>query len=123
MKNLLIISVLLISGCSGMHLKGNDPWTKEQKVMQGASIVLRTMDWGTTLDMVDRPEYYEANPVLGKHPSKGNINTYFAASMLLNYVLADYLPSKTRTYWLGLNIAISAVCVGNNYNIGLRMNF
>jgi len=86
-------------------------------------MVLRTMDWGTTLDMVDRPEYYETNPILGKHPSKGNVNTYFACSMLLNYLLADFLPSDARTFWLGLNIFVSAIMVENNYSIGLRMNF
>jgi len=125
MKNLLIIPIaLMFFGCSGMHLKANDPWTNEQKILQGTSLALRVADWGTTLDIADKPDKYrEVNPILGDHPSKGRVNTFFASSIILNYLIADNLPGKYRNKWLWFNVAVSAICVGNNYGIGLRMKF
>ena len=118
---LIMIMVLMLLGCATFNTQ--DPWTRNQKILQGTSMALQTLDWGTTLDIVDREGYYETNPIIGKYPSKGRINLYFICSMAGKFLLAHYLPSNLRKYWFGSNILISSYMVNNNYGIGLRVNF
>lgn len=88
------------------------------------STTLNIIDWGQTLDIADKPdEFREVNPILGEHPSKGRVNTYFALASLAKLGITHILPSKYRKWWLGFNIAVSGYCVGNNYHIGARVNF
>ena len=118
---ILILSCWLFSGCA--HYQP-DPWTKDQMLLQGTSLTLNIIDWGQTLDIVDKPgEYYETNPILGDHPSRAEVNRYFAASMLSKILITHLLPSDWRKYWLGLNIGVSGYYVHNNYRIGLRVSF
>jgi len=115
----IILTCLLFFGCATC-----DPWTKEQVLLQGTSLSLNVIDWGQTLDIVDRPdEYYETNPILGKYPDRGEVNRYFACSMALKVLITHLLPSEYRKYWLGGNILVSGYYVQNNYRIGLRVNY
>ncbi len=121
MKHLtILITLVLLFSCA--HYKP-DPWTKNQIALQSFAIGLKAIDWGTTLDLVGRPNYYEMNPILGKYPSRAEINTYFACSALSQILLTHLLPSGSRKWWLGFNIFISGYCVNNNYGVGLRVNF
>ena len=114
----LLCICLLFLGCA------TDPWTKEQVMLQGVSTTLAVMDWGQTLDIVDKPDqFYEVNPIIGKHPSRHRVNTYFALTSLAKIAITHILPSEQRKWWLGLNIAISGYFVKGNYRGGLRVNF
>ena len=118
MKWLLIVT-FIFSGCAYTP----DKWTKKQIILQGTATALSVIDWGQTLDIVDRPEYYEINPIIGKHPSRADVNRYFACSVILKVLITHILPSEYRKYWLGGNILISGYFVNNNYQIGLRVNY
>jgi len=123
LKSILII-VLGCLLCSCATFKNADPWTGEQIVLQSVAAVLKVADWGTTLDIVEKADrYYEVNPVLGKHPSKNEVNKYFMVSMGTQILITHLLPSEYRNWWLGSNILISGYWVKNNYGIGLRINF
>jgi len=118
LKNYIILFCILLSGCA------TDPWTKNQVLLQGATSTLNVIDWGQTLDIADRPDkYYETNPILGEHPSRAEVNKYFACLMGTQILITHLLPSKYRKYWLSLNIAVSGYYVHNNYRIGLRVNY
>ena len=118
MKLIPIILIILFTGCA------TDPWTKNQKILQGTSTALHMIDWGQTLNIADEPDKYEEmNPIIGKHPSRSRVNTYFALSGLAKIAIAHIMPSEHRKWWLGFNIMISGYCVQNNYRIGVRMNF
>lgn len=118
-----LLICLLFSGCASFDLRP-DPWTRDQKIMQGTASLLNIIDWGQTLDIVDKPDqYYETNPYLGDHPSRGKVNRYFACSMAAKILTTHLLPSNLRKYWLGSNIMVSGYYVNNNYHIGLRVNF
>ena len=119
MKPTIIILALLLAGCAYTP----DPWTKDHMLLQGVASTLKVADWGQTLDIVDKPEYWESNPILGKYPSRAEVNRYFAYSVGLQLLITHLLPSKYRNYWLCGNIMISGYYVQNNYRIGLRINF
>jgi len=115
---IMILTCLLFFGCA------TGPWTKEQALLQGVMSSLNIIDWGQTLDIADKPnEYYETNPILGKRPDRGEVNRYFASTMMLKVLITHLLPFEYRKYWLGLNIIVSGYCVQNNYRIGLRVNY
>ncbi len=121
MKTVIIIMILLFP----LSINAADKWTKTEIGLQALSTGLQIIDWGTTLDAAGRYDegYYELNPILGKYPSKGNVNTYFAISIASNILLSHFLSNDRRKWWLSGRIGISAYCVYNNYGIGLKINF
>jgi len=117
-KYLIIFIGLVCVGCA------TDPWTKEQKVLYGTSLGLKAIDYGQTLDIASKPEkYYEINPIVGEHPSRGRVTSYFIGSTLMHTFISHVLPSKYRTAWLVSSVVVSAYLVNHNYSIGLRVNF
>lgn len=102
-----------------------DEWSKNEIGLQALSTGLQVVDWGMTLDIVDRGDenYWEINPILGEHPDRGKVNTYFALSIVSNILIAHILPSDWRKVWLGGRIMVSGYLIDRNYGIGLRINF
>lgn len=102
-----------------------DCWTKNEIGLQTLSTSLQIIDWGQTLNIVDRENegYWETNPILGDHPDRGEVNTYFAVSILTNILISHLLPNKWRKVWIGSRIMVSANLVNHNYNIGLKIKF
>ncbi len=121
MKTVIIILILLFP----LSINAADKWTQTEIGLQALSTGLQIIDWGTTLDMADRYDegYYELNPILGKYPSKGNVNTYFAISIACNILVSHFLSNDKRKWWLSGRIIISGYLINNNYGIGLKMNF
>lgn len=100
---------------------------------QAASTFVTVLDWGTTLDIVDRPEeYHETNWYLGEHPSRGKVNKYFAISIAVNWGIAWALPTDVGVFHKRVNprrlfqyvwVGVETAAVANNLAIGLRFNF
>jgi len=115
---------LLIIICLPISAQAADKWTKAEIGLQTLSTSLQIIDWGQTLDIADKPDQYsEINPIVGEHPSRGRVNTYFAVSVLSNILIAHLLPSTWRKVWLGSRIAVSGYLINKSYGIGLRINF
>ena len=116
---LIILSVgifIILTGCA--------TWTKEQVLLQGVASTLKIIDWGQTLDIADKPDRYEeTNPILGKHPSRAEVNRYFGYSVGTQLLITHLLPSEWRKFWLGGWIGVSGYYVNHNYGVGLRVNF
>ncbi|MBI1755049.1 hypothetical protein HY250_01825 [Candidatus Azambacteria bacterium] len=49
-------------------------------------------DWHQTRDLKNQPGTYETNPILGRHPSDGKIDLYFAGCYMVQHFLATRLP-------------------------------
>jgi hypothetical protein len=97
---------------------------KMDKELLTLSTILIAIDWGQTLDIVNNSEeYYETNPFLGDHPSRGKVNTYFAGWVIANYGVTKLLKGNFRKAWLWSLNAFQLSSIHNNYNIGLRLNF
>lgn len=121
MKILIIILLFLFPLTSNAA----DKWTRNEIGLQVISTSLQVIDWGLTLDIVDREneDYYEINPILGKHPNRSDVNTYFVISAISNILISHFLPSDWRKMWLGSRIIISGYLIDRSYGIGLRINF
>lgn len=105
---------ILLTGCS---------FTKAEIGLEAAYLGLLVLDWGQTLYIADHEDYYERNPILGRHPSRGAVNSYFLMSALLHPLVSVVLPKEYRAWWQGGTIGLDALCVGNNFSIGIGMGF
>ena len=111
-----------------------DPWSKTDISLEILSQGLLLVDWGQTLDIREREDegYYEKNSYLGKYPSRGKVNKYFALSCLAHGLITWVLPVKwevfgftihPRRLWQYGFIGVESPCVINNYQIGIRVNY
>lgn len=111
----------------GLPVMATDPWTKADTARELVFVAVTTMDWGTTLDINAKycawHDWYEQNPLLGRHPSRARINLFIPASMVLHYLVARELSGKWRTIFQNATIVMEVAAVSHNYSIGLRMNF
>ena len=102
-------------------------WSDSDKGMFVASTVAITADWMTTRyyskHQSDFPQYYETNPILGKHPTAQSVDLYFAALVVSNYYIADWLPPEFRGFYLGLRTGAHASAAMGNVRIGWKMQF
>lgn len=99
-------------------------WSTQDKVLFATSSVLLVADWAQTRHIARNPDrFFEKNPILGEHPSVGRVNTYFATTLVLNYIVTDALPPKWRTAYQAGLIGVELYVVGNNKRIGIRMDF
>lgn len=99
--------------------------------LRDASYTLIVADWAQTLQIADTPPcdncnrdyyYYESNIdwIIGKHPSRTNVNAYFISKLLLTYFI-----NKTRyaDYWNFYVTVDLTTVVYHNYRAGLSINF
>ena len=126
----LLVSVLLVlvGLASQSHAWEAEKWTKTNIALGTAATVVHMLDWGTTLDIADKPTMYHekapfARAVIGEHPSRGDVNLFMASLLVAKLGIAHALPSKWRNYFFGATIAVQGYWVVNNFRIGLRLNF
>jgi len=82
------------------------------------------IDYRQTLQVSRYPElYWERNPIMGRHPGRGTVNTYFLAAAVITAGIARALPVKYRRIFLGGVIGVEAITVAGNKSIGLRVAF
>jgi len=116
----LFIILLVVVSCACPR----SDWTRADSMREASYLALHVLDWGQTLDIADHPEkFYERNPILGEHPSRGEVNRYFAAGMVLHPVVSYLLPRPYREWWQYSTIGLEMVVVGNNARIGIGMGF
>lgn len=113
---------LCIYGCEA---HAADRWDKNDIALEVTWEILHAIDWGTTLDITRRSDegYYESNPILGRHPSSGEVNEYMGAWAILHPVITHYLPGKYRPYWQIITIGVSGGAAASNINLGLNIRF
>ncbi len=119
-KIMIIIFILFIPFTSF----ASDDWTKEDTMREVAWGVIHVIDWGQTLEAARQPDkYHELNPILGRHPSIGNVNVYMGLSAIGHLGISYILPKKIRPYWQWVSIGVSGACIINNFNVGLGVKF
>ncbi len=112
------LALLLLSGSACAEPFTVDDWKRE-----AAFAALTVMDWQQTHDIARHPGMFELNPLLGRHPSAGRIDRYFAASLLAHVALARILAPQYRVTFQRATIVAEAVVVGRNTYLGLRVQF
>jgi hypothetical protein len=99
-------------------------WDRTDYVLLGAALTTIAIDWGQTRYIARHPQtYHEINPILGKHPSVGKVDRYFAASMLGTVGIAMVLPTTYRKYWLGGVAVFELGFIIHNKNLGIKVDF
>jgi hypothetical protein len=110
-----------------------DDWTREDSYRQAALTALLVADWGQTRYIAKHPDQCNSKGCLeeegiarfwiGRHPTTGQVNNYFAASIAVNAAISYVLPPVWRHGWQYLYIGYEANTVGRNRNIGIKMAF
>lgn len=67
--------------------------------------------------------YEEINPILGKHPTTGQVNAFFIGSLVLNNAVMVVLPSNYRPWYAGTVLAFETALIVRNGTIGIGVNF
>jgi hypothetical protein len=92
----MLILVVYLSGCA----TNPKPWTNTEKALAVASILATGADAYTTTRMLDNPNNWEVNPIMGKHPSDGRVIATMAATQALFLVVCHYWEDA-RPWLLG----------------------
>lgn len=122
MKTLILIialSILTTAPCMAA-----DPWSKQDIALEGAVIALLAVDWAQTRYISTHPDqFYERNPLLGEHPSRKNVDLYFAGAVAAHIAITHFLPAIWRP---GLQVPLIVLQFGavtRNNQIGIGMRF
>ena len=119
MKRYIVVAVLLVSSAANAS-ELDWKWTKTDTALQVTWTAMHLLDWSQTRKIAIEPNrYYEQNPILGKHPSVGEVDLYMGASTMVNLAIARALPNPYRRYFQMLSIGVTGACVTMNFNIGL----
>lgn len=82
------------------------------------------LDWGQTLAAARAPaRWREQNPLLGSHPSVGQVNTYFVVAAGATALGGAVLPARARGWWYGTVAALELVTILRNHAVGVRVSF
>lgn len=108
-------------------------WTKIDTAFQVGYSILHVIDWGTTRDISKNPDrFHENNPILGKHPSVGKVDTYFIATLIGHTTVSYLLPDKLNVFGLNIRprrtwqvgwIGIEGWHIRRNIKAGVKINF
>ena len=125
-------AVILIVFLFSVTANAADKWTTADTAWQASAMALMAVDWGQTRYIAQHPEYYEVNPILGRHPSTKAVDLYFVGAMIVHPVISYLLPSKAeifgvtinpRRIWQAGTIVLELGCVANNARLGIGFSF
>lgn len=127
MKAVLAIIVYFIMSFSPAHAGepwSFDHWTTAQKVSYATSITAGIIDWGQTRTIAENHHLYkELNPILGKKPSVGRVNTHFALLTAV-HVIAPHYSDFYRRYIMHIQaVGLTLNIARNHFEVGLRMSW
>lgn len=106
-------------------------WDTTNTTLEVAYQLASVMDWAQTTNFSQHPHepfhgkygVEEQNPILGKHPDRASINTYFALTGALHALGSAYLREPYRTWFQGISLGVEGGQVLRNYNIGIEAKF
>lgn len=126
------LALLLLIFAAGTAHAGDD-WTREDTYRQAALTALLIADWAQTRYIAKHPDQCNnkgcleedggARLWIGRHPTIGKVNNYFASSILANVAISYALPREWRHVWQYAHIVYEAGTVGRNRSIGIKLAF
>ncbi len=116
------LALLLLALSSQAH--AFDDWSLTDSVLATTAATAYVIDWRQTQSIARDPQrFYELNPLLGSHPSVGDVNRHFALNGLVVAGIAEALPHTYRDLYLGGVTVTEGLFARHNYKIGLRFAF
>ena len=119
-----LIGIIIM--CIGLHSAAETaPWTEEEKLWGAIVVTALVADWGTTRDATSRWKegYYETNPLLGRTPTRQEVDTHFILWIPIVLIVADQLPHEQRKFFLATTSIIEIYGAANNMQLGFRIRF
>lgn len=114
MKEIIFLAFLLFSS----NVFAADEWSTADRARLAAALTLHFIDWKQTLYGAEHPDRFaETNQFLGPDPSQKRINSHFITTAALNVLVVHYLPSRYRSTYQYLWIAVGGSYVYNNYKV------
>ena len=104
-----LIVVFAVSGCESL-MPHPRAWTKREKIAAGFFIAAHTLNACSTENHQDYPNYYETNPIMGRHPSDTEIVTYFSITGIGALLIAHWYPELREPLlysYGGLNLGLA----------------
>lgn len=116
------IALCLMGAFSGKALASD--WKETDTERQLVYLILHAVDWGQTRNIAKNPDdYYEFNPLLGRHPSAKRVDSYMLVSGLTHTAISYVLPSDWRHAFQRVTLSVKAGFVQHNFSIGLRIDY
>lgn len=127
MKTILCSLLLIPSLCFG---QGN--WNDSDTIAYGSWAMLHAMDYNQTNRISEschkgkkygKYYYEEANPLLGRCPSKVTVRNFFLVTSGVYAGITYYMPRRYKPLWHGVSIIMKAATVARNKRLGLSFAF
>jgi len=80
-------------------------------------------DWIQTRQVVNNPNYYEANPLIGKDPTLRRVNNHFILVLLATNIIGEKFMGNQKNMWYGINASVKLVGVLHNYQLGITFKY
>ena len=120
MKKLLLLSILLLFPFTA----NSTELTQSQKIGELAFQTANFIDMMQTIEIVEHSDkWYETNPILGKHPRKNEVITYFMIRGSLHYQITKWLPEDLKMPWLTITFFPQIPIIEHNHNLGIRIGW
>jgi hypothetical protein len=120
----LAAAVLLLAAAPALPA---EPWTSTDLALEAAFGAALLADWLQTRQIPRTPDapggLEETNPILGRRPSAGRVNGYFAAAGAAHLAIAALLPRPWRSVWQTTTLGLECLTVRSNLALGLRLTF
>lgn len=114
----LILAVLLVLG---QPAQARD-WTTAEKVWAGTALALTAVDYLQTMTIARNPQrWYETNPLLGRHPSPGQVTLHFLGSIALTGTIMHFFPESRLPLAVGFTVMEGAM-VTRNHRLGISIS-
>jgi hypothetical protein len=98
-------------------------WTAMDTSLEITYGAFHVMDWTQTLHLSRNPNgLHELNTIMGRNPSEGRVNSYFAMTLAGHAAVAYMLPKPWRTIWQSVWIGIEYDVVRQNREAGLGIS-
>src|SRR5690242_10695343 len=81
------------------------------------------LDWSQTSTIAQQhTRWHELNPLVGRYPTQGHVNTVFAVEAVAAIGVTLSLPPKVRPWFLRGLVAMEVVNVLRNRAIGIQFS-
>lgn len=112
--------------------EGSRAWSSGDVALEMLFVVGIVADWNQTRHTIaahrkvpGKPGYHydEINPLLGRSPSRRQVDTYFLGATVAHVAVAHLLPGRWRTSWQLLGLGVEVGVVGRNLSMGIGFRF
>ena len=115
----LLVALILCSS-----LAHAEPMTRTDNLWEAAYQVAQFVDWSQTRTIAQHPDrFMEYNPLLGRSPSIGRVDSWMAAGMVSHYIVSRSLNRRWRRTFQVVTALAEVGVVGNNQQAGIWLSF